>query len=442
MTDSRSDPLQLGVEAYLYLYPLVTMEISRRQLTNGEVGKNPGRAPMGQFAHIPAFPTADFKAVVRPNFDTLYSASWLDLSGGPVIVSMPDTDGRYYVFPIYDMWTDVFAAPGWRTTGTGEQHYALIPTGWSGALPDGVLPVTAPTPTVWIIGRTQTNGPSDYDAVHRVQAGFVATPLAAWGQPSSPPPFQPDPTVDMTTPPLDQVESMSAVEFFTLGSELMKIHAPHQTDFSVLSRSARIGLQVGETFDAGRLDGRTRSALEDVPKAAQDMMTEMVPHLARITNGWQMNTDTMGVYGNFYLKRAMVARMGLGANAPEDAIYPLLVADADGAPLSGDHDYLCHFAPDELPPAGAFWSITMYDTHGFQVANSLDRFAIGDRDPLVYNADGSLDIQIQHASPGPEKESNWLPAPDGPLGVTMRIYAPAAEALDGRWNPPPVRRVR
>jgi hypothetical protein len=443
MGESVFDPHQLGVEAYLYLYPLVTMEVSRRQMTNVAAGTGPGRAPMGQFAHVPAFPAADFRIVVRPNFDTLYSSVWLDLSGGPVVVSTPDTAGRYFVFPVYDMWTDAFAAPGWRTTGTGEQHHALVPPGWSGSLPGGVAAIAAPTPTVWIIGRTQTNGPADYEAVHQIQAGVAATPLARWGQPSAPPPpFEADPAVDMTTTPLDQVEALSATGFFTLAAELMKVHPPHPTDFSVLSRIARIGLRPGDGFDPARLDAPARSALDGAPKAAQELMTQGMPRLARVANGWGMNTDTMGVYGNFYLKRAIVARAGLGANPPEDAIYPLLVADADGAPLNGDHDYVCHFPAGQLPPADAFWSITMYDAHGFQAANPINRFAIGDRDPLAYNGDGSLDIYIQHASPGPGRESNWLPAPPGPLGVTMRIYAPRPEALDGRWNPPPVRRLR
>ena len=443
MSGSVFDPGQLGVEAYLYLYPLVTMEVSRRQMTNLAAGTLPGRAPMGQFAHVPAFPAADFRAVVRPNFDTLYSSAWLDLSGGPVVVSLPDTGGRYYVFPVYDMWTDAFAAPGWRTTGTGEQHYALVPPGWTGSLPGGVTALAAPTPTVWIIARTQTNGPADYAAVHQVQAGFTAAPLAWWGQPAGPPPpFEPDPAVDMTTPPLEQVEAMPATGFFTLAAELLKVHPPHPTDSSVLNRIARVGLRPGDSFDPARLDAQTRSALDGAPKAAQELMAQTMPRLARVTNGWQMNTDTMGVYGNFYLKRAIVARVGLGANPPEDAIYPLLVADADGAPVHGDHDYVCHFPAGELPPADAFWSVTMYDAHGFQAANPINRFAIGDRDPLVRNRDGSLDIYIQHASPGPDRESNWLPAPPGPLGITMRIYAPRPEAFDGRWNPPPVRRLR
>jgi hypothetical protein len=442
VSESRFDPHQLGVEAYLYLYPLVTMEVSRRQVTNVAAGQLPGRAPVGQFAHIPAFPAADFKAVVRPNFDTLYSSAWLDLSSGPVILSAPDTGGRYYLLPVYDMWTDVFAAPGWRTTGTGEQHHALIPPGWSGSLPAAVTPVKAPTSTVWVIGRTQANGPADYEAVHQVQAGYAVIPLDRWGQPPAPPPFRADPAVDMTTPPLDQVEAMTAVDFFAVAAELMKVHPPHPTDFSVLARIARIGLRPGGSFDSGQLDPKTRAALDMAPKAAQDLMTQAFPRLAKVVNGWSMNTDTMGVYGNFYLKRAIVARVGLGANQPEDAIYPVLVADADGAPLDGANDYLCHFEPGELPPADAFWSITMYDEHGFQAANPLNRFAIGDRDPLAYNSDGSLDIYVRHTAPGADKEPNWLPAPAGPLGITMRLYAPRPEALDGRWSPPPVRRVR
>jgi hypothetical protein len=171
-------------------------------------------------------------------------------------------------------------------------------------------------------------------------------------------------------------------------------------------------------------------------------MREKLPTLARVVNGWQMNTDTMGVYGNYYLKRAIVAMVGLGANQPEDAIYPMLLVDAEGKPLTGDEKYVLHFSKDEIPPAGAFWSITMYDAEGFQVANPINRFAIGDRDALKFNADGSLDIHIQHTSPGKDLESNWLPAPaEGRLGVTMRLYAPKPQALDGRWAPPAVRRV-
>jgi hypothetical protein len=170
-------------------------------------------------------------------------------------------------------------------------------------------------------------------------------------------------------------------------------------------------------------------------------MKNALPMLARITNGWQMNTDTMGVYGNFYLKRAIVALVGLFANQCEDAVYPLNVAADDGKPMDGANKYLMHFTKEELPPCDAFWSITMYDDEGFQSANPINRYAIGDRDELKYNTDGSLDIYMQHESPGADKESNWLPCPTDKLGITMRLYAPKAQALDGRWNPPAVQKV-
>jgi hypothetical protein len=154
----------IGVEAYVYFYPLVTMDITRKQSTNIEPGKEFGKGPMNMFVGVPEYPPADFKGVVRPNFDTLYSIAWLDLTKGPMVVSAPDTSGRYYLLPMLDMWSDVFASPGWRTTGTQAANYLLTPPGWSGTVPDGMTPISAPTPYVWIIGRTKTDGPPDYAA--------------------------------------------------------------------------------------------------------------------------------------------------------------------------------------------------------------------------------------------------------------------------------------
>jgi len=430
----------VAVSAYICLYPLVTMEITRLQATNVEPGQRPGFGPMNAFSHIREFPAADFKAVVRPNFDTLYSSAWLDLTGGPMVVSAgADPDGRYYELPMYDMWTDAFAVPGQRTTGTGAGVWAVIPPGWQGSLPRGVDRIDAPTPRVWIIGRTQTNGPADYPAVHKMQDSFGLIPLAHWGGQAPPVTAAIDPAVDVQTPPLDQVNGMSAAEFFDLGLSLMKLHPPHLTDWSLIAQMRRLGLAAGARVDD--LDPEVRDLLDDVPAQALQMMRQALPQLAKVVNGWQMNIDTMGVYGNFYVKRAIVAMMGLGANAAEDAIYPMLMADADGQPIIGDHDYVLHFGPDELPPVHAFWSVTMYDAAGFQAANPLNRFAIGDRDPLQYNADGSLDLYLQHESPGTEREANWLPAPRGPLGITMRLYSPQASVLTGTWAPPAVRRA-
>ena len=442
ITDSAQDAYEIGVEAYIYLYPLVTMDVTRRQMTNIEAGKRPGFGPMNTFSHMRAFPPADLKVVVRPNFDTLYSSGWLDLTSEPMIISAPDTGGRYYLLPMLDMWTDAFAVPGKRTSGTQPGRFAVVPPGWQGELPAGVRRIDAPTPYVWIIGRTQTNGPKDYEAVHQVQDGYTVTPLSRWGKEPQPVTVKLDPTVDMTTPTLEQVNKMPAGAYFTYAAELMKLHPPHLTDWSILARMQRIGLEPGKGFDIEILDPAVKQALERAPSDGLQSMQAKAPTLARVVNGWQMNTDTMGVYGDYYLKRAIVAMVGLAANQPEDAIYPLAFADADGKPLNGDNNYVLHFDKQELPPVEAFWSVTMYDQDGFQAANPLNRFAIGDRDALQYNADGSLDLYLQHDSPGPERESNWLPAPRGPLGVTMRLYAPKTEALDGRWVPPALQRVK
>lgn len=439
---SESEAYSIGVEAYQYFYPLISMDVTRRVTTNVPAGVKPGLGPMNAFHHFTAYPTADFREVVRPNFDTLYSSAWLDLTQEPMIISAPDTNGRYYLLPILDMWSEVFAAPGKRTSGTQAASWALVPKGWSGTLPQGVQRIESPTAYVWIIGRTQTNGPKDYEAVYKVQSGYAITPLSQWGKETQPIEFKFDSTVDMKTPPLVQVNTMPAAKYFSYGAELMKVNPPHSTDWSQVARLKRIGIEPGKSFD---FEGASPEVQAGLTRAASDglkLMVEKLPTLARVVNGWQMNTDTMGVFGNFYLKRAIVAMVGLGANQPEDAIYPLCIADSDGKPLEGSNKYILHFSKEELPPVEAFWSITMYDHEGFQVANSLNRFAIGDRDKLKFNADGSLDIYIQADSPGADKESNWLPSPaEGKLGITMRLYAPKPQALDGRWNPPAVKKV-
>jgi hypothetical protein len=431
----------IGVETYVYLYPLVLMDLTRRQMTNVEPGKILGRGPMSTFTHVREFPPADFKAVVRPNFDTLYSVGWLDLTAGPMVVSAADTDGRYYMLPMLDMWTDVFATPGKRTSGTQSQDYAVVPPGWNGEPPDGVRRIDAPTPYVWIIGRTQTNGPADYEAVHAVQDGFKMTRLDHFGREAEPVSVEVDASVDMETPPLDQVNAMAAADYFAYAAELMKLHPPHATDWSILARAKRIGLEPGQSFEWDGLDPAVRDGLESAPASAHIAMQAKLPTIAPVVNHWLMNIDTMGVYGDYYLKRALVAMMGLGANQAEDAVYPINLGDADGHPLDGDHDYTMHFAKEELPPVDAFWSVTMYDAAGFQAANSINRFAIGDRDALTFNSDGSVDLYLQHEDPGDEKRSNWLPAPGGPLGVTMRLYAPRATVLQGNWAPPPIKRA-
>jgi hypothetical protein len=430
----------IGVDAYIYFYPLLLMDLTRKQLTNIDQ-KEFGKGPMNMFVSVPAYPPADFKGVVRSNFDTLYSLAWLDLTREPLVISAPNTDRRYYLLPMLDMWTDVFASPGWRTTGTEAGNFLVTPPGWSGKVPAGFTRIAAPTPYVWIIGRTKTDGSGDYDAVHKIQAGYKITLLSRWSKTPEPVTVKSDPTVDMNTPPIVQVDTMAAGAYFAYAAELLKLHPPHLTDEPILAQMKRIGMEPGKIFDISKLDPGVRNGVEAAPAEAQQLMKWKVPTIARVANYWSMNTDTMGVYGNYYLKRAIVAQLGLGANLPEDAIYPLNLADDSGKPLDGLNQYTIHFEKGAAPPVRAFWSLTLYDSDGFQVANVLNRFAVSSWMPFNYNADGSLDLYFQSHTPGKDKEANWLPAPKGPFNLTMRLYSPEAAALTGKWNPPPIKKV-
>jgi hypothetical protein len=396
---------------------------------------------MNSFTNVAEYPPGDLKLVVRVNFDTLYSIAWIDMTKEPMIVSAPNIDGRYYLLPMLDMWTDVLASPGWRTTGTEAGNFLVTPLGWNGAVPAGMTRINAPTPYVWIIGRTKTDGPPDYAAVHKIQAGYKVTPLSQWGKPPQPVQVKIDPGVDMKTPPKTQVDTMAGDKYFAYAAELLKINPPHITDQPIIAQLKKIGIEPGKSFDIGKVDPAIRNALASAPGEAQALMAWKLPTLARVANGWSMNTDTMGVYGNYYLKRAMIAQAGIGANVPEDAIYPLNLGDESGRPLDGVNRYTIHFEKGATPPANAFWSITLYDNEGFQVPNSLNRFAVSSWMPWKYNADGSLDLYFQNESPDRDKEANWLPAPKGPFNLTMRIYAPKSDALTGKWDPPPVKRV-
>ena len=386
---------EIGMEAYIFLYPLITMDVTRRVTTNFPPGVRPGLGPANAFSHMRAFPATDFKEVVKPNFDTLYSSAWLDLTEEPMVVTAPDTGGRYYLLPMLDMWSDVFAVPGKRTSGTGPGSWAVVPPDWEGSLPAGIERIGAPSPYVWIIGRTQTNGPADYENVHAVQDGYSITPLSLWGTGPNTVEFALDPTVDMSTDPLNQVIAMSAAEYFAYGAELMKLHPPHLTDWSQVERMKRIGLEPGRSFDLPKADPVVRAALQRVPQEAGEKIREAFKDIGEVVNGWSMKSDTMGVWGNFYLKRACIAMTGLGANQPEDACYPDIVNDADGEPVVGGVRYVVHFDAGQLPPADALWSLTVYDVDGFPVPNPIGRHAIGDRDDLSFNGDGSLDIFIQ-----------------------------------------------
>lgn len=425
---------KIAEEAYIYLYPLVLMDLTRKVTTNVAEPKGID-GPLDTFASFTSYPPLNFTEVVRPNFDTLYTSLWMDLTEEPKILSLPDAKGRYYLVPTLSMWTDVIAAPGWRTTGTGAGDYAYVPPGWVGTLPAGVTRIESPSRYLWMIGRTAASGPDDYDAVHEFQNGMKLTPLSQWGNDWSAPAGTVDPSIDGKTPPLQQVKDMSAKDFFTYGADLMKLHPPKATDYSQVFRMARIGLIPGEDFS---MKGLTDDDLEGARKSAYAKIKEQSYHLGTVENGWNVTLGTYGSYGIEYLQRAAVGLYGLGCNQPEDAIYP---NHAKNIGPTTDV-YVLHFEADRIPPAGAFWSLTMYDDDGFAVPNPLNRANLASRMDLDYNADGSLDLYFGATSPGKDSEPNWLPAPsDKPWNVCMRLYAPEEAALSGKWTPPPLKKM-
>ena len=430
---------RIAAEAYLYFYPLVLMELTRRVSTNSAFSTTSRRGPMGVLVHSRAYPPAQFKTVVRPNFDTLYSSAWLDVSTEPYVISLPAVEDRFFMFALYDMWTEVFASPGTRTHGTGPLTFALCGPQWRGALPAGMTRVDAPTAVVWIIGRLETRGADDYSSVHALQDQMRLAPLSTWPR-FQVPAFEKDESIDMTTPPMFQVEQLSAREFFSLASELVTLYPPHGTDWSMTARLARTDFHVGAPFDIAQCATPIRAAYENASQVAHEMMRRRFATIAPIINGWSTISD-MGVWGNNYLKRAMIARSGLGAIPPEESLYPNLQRDDTNRPLHGSSSYLLRFEAGQLPPVDAFWSITVYDEHGYQVANELDRFALGSRDELEFSNDGSLEIVLSHHPPREHSLRNWLPVPQAPFALTMRLYLPRDAASFGAWSAPLARRL-
>ena len=258
---TEKEAYEIGIEAYHYFYPLISTDVTRRVQTNMPAGVKSGFGPMNTFIHAPAFPTAELRIIVRPNFDTLYSTAWLDLTKEPMIISAPDTNGRYYLLQMMDMWTDTFAAPGKRTSGTKAVSFAVVPRGWKGNLPKGITSIESSTPYVWIIGRTQTNGPKDYDAVHKVQDGYKVTPLSQWGKKAKQFTFVADQNIDMKTPPLVQITTMPAAKYFSYAAELMKLNPPHVTDWSQVARLKRIGIEPGKSFDINKVSPEVKARL-------------------------------------------------------------------------------------------------------------------------------------------------------------------------------------
>jgi hypothetical protein len=441
-----SEDFWTAVDAYIYGYPLVTMEMTRRIVTNVAEVKGT-RGPMGHLIKLREYPNASFRDVTAPNADTLYTTSFLDVGQEPWVFSFPDMGERYFLFPMLDGWTDVFQVPGSRTTGEKAQTFAITGPGWSGTLPAGVTEYKSPTSIVWLLGRIYCTGtPEDYAAVHKIQDACKLQPLSSWGKDYTPPPGKVDPSVDMKTAVRDQVNRMSAVEYFTLLCELMKTNPPAEADEPALEKFASIGIVPGKDFDKSKFDPDFEKRVPEIGFGRIMLHFKFSDGDVQDINGWGFTTKT-GVYGTNYVQRALITAIGLGANRPQDAIYPTSLKDGNG-PLArsydGGDDYVVTFKKGQLPPVKGFWSITMYDENYFFVDNPINRYSISARQNLKANADGSVSLLIQNKSPGADKEANWLPAPKGKFYLMMRLYWPDESnpsILDGSWVIPPVKKA-
>jgi len=425
--------LAIGVEAYVWGYPLVVMR--RTMLLQTQTGG----VPINGFANAHALATPQDRSVVLPNIDTLYSLAWLDLRGGPLVLHVPDTHGRYYVLQMLDMYTNTFANIGKRVTGTLEGRFLISGPDWHGAVPMNMKPVTAPTNTVWIIGRTLVNGEADVPNVVALQNQYTLTPLSTYlGTPTAATPI-PTPAATGTSGSPQDVAS-AGIEFYDeLGMALVG-NPPPADQASLLQRFGKVGIGPGRTPSTQVDDLAVRAALAAAPAAGDQLMTKIAKAAGKPANGWTVDLHT-GTYDEHFLLRALTAKNGLGANVPAEAVYAIARVDAAGQTLSGAHAYRLSFAAGQLPPVDAFWSLTLYGTDLFLVANPINRYAITDRTAgLQRTANGGLDIYIQHEAPAGH-EANWLPAPAGEFLLVLRAYNPKPPILDGSYTIPQVRQI-
>ncbi len=396
--------------------------------------------PADPLQRVRAFPEARFRGVVRPNVDTLYSSAFIDMNRGPWLFEMPAQSPRYTVMPFMDAWTNVFASPGTRTMGERGGRFLLAGPHWRGTVPDGLQLLRAPTRLVWLIGRTETRGTSDYPVVHRLQDALVLRPLNLdAGHAASPDtaalhPPTPRPAIA----PIDAVRQMPVQDFFERLALLMVDNPPGPADAPMLAKLARLGIAADQPPQWGLLE---RGAVA-LGRAIAERKVQQALDRRATRNGWITPPAILGNYGAVYDIRAVVAMIGLGANLPADAMYPSTRVDGQGQALHGSHRYRLHFDSTQLPPVDAFWSLTAYGNDDFFIDNPLNRFARSSHDPLLRNADGSLDLYVQADPPPPEQQANWLPVQaSAPFQLTLRLYRPRAAALDGRWDPPPLKRL-
>ncbi|ARN76422.1 hypothetical protein BST96_14320 [Oceanicoccus sagamiensis] len=416
--------------AYIYGYPLLLMHETEKVMLSGPVAEN-------QLTHNITFPDHNFRNVVRPNVDTLYTIAWLNLAKEPQVLSVPDMGERYYISPFMDAWTNVFASVGTRTTGNQAGDYILVGPDWQGELPQDVATIQSPTNQVWMIQRIQTNGTDDVEAVKTMQKQFALASLSQWQQGISTEVYSG--TISKNDPdnnPALTVEQMSANTFLATLADVLALQASPAEDKAAIETLAALGVTAGQYSPDAQ--GWLGQAMADwAINFTQEKIKQQLAEPRELDNGWAIFRDGIGNYGTDYRFRTGVAIIGLGALPPEDALYPNTLVDSTGQTLDGQHSYKLHFQAGQVPPVNAFWSVTMYDSEGFLIENPINRYALGSRDKLQYNADGSLDILLQQQRPASGTD-NWLPTPSDNFAVTLRLYAPQSSATNGSWPLPQV----
>jgi len=437
---SSDELLQIIGESYVYGYPLVLMDLTKKVSTNIKT-PHPTRAsaPVNQLGHFREFPDHTLTAVVKPNVDTYYSIAWLDLEKEPQVLSVPATD-RYYLLPFYDAYSNVFASPGTRTTGTDAQKFLIAGPNWTGETPPDLTLIQAPTNIVWMLGRIQVNSPEDgATTVKAIQDGMNLTPISAYNIDDYTPPQGIVNPEYQDIVPVKTIQTLDVNTYLNRVAELMVKNPPKTADSTIVRKMAKIGLVPGKPFNISTDNLILRTKLNKLPDFIHKKMKirRAEPDTALLTNGWMLVNEGIGTYGVDYLRRAYIDFIGLGACIPEDAVYPNCTRDINGDPLDAGTKYRVHFDADQLPPVNAFWSLTAYNADEFLVKNDLNRFALGDRDDLTYNEDGSLDLYIQSNTPEGKYLQNWLPIPqEGLFYLTLRLYWPKEEVLNGDWDIP------
>ena len=444
--DAREEAARLlGMEVCIFGYPLVLMDVTRAVMTaaakSGEYS-----APVGQFTRMLKFADPDFKNILRLSRDGLWSTAFIDLGGEPFILTIPAITGRHYIAQGLNMWSDNFMSLGPRTTGMAAGNFLISGPRWEEKLPAGVKTgYPCATRFAWLRIQTIAAGPQDFQAVIAIENDFKLTPLSAWGKPDATPDSTPvEAGVDTTSTPSDQVERMDAGTFYGRLARLMKDNPPYPSDQrNIGGKIGKLGIAPGADFDIGKIDPAIARGLNRAVKDAQTKIAD-APIEMKGTNGWS-SLANLSTQPPDYDNRAALAGFGLGAPWGEDVLCPTAYHDGDGKLLDGAGKYVLRLEKDDkgriFPSNAGIWSVSAYDGN-YQVRNPIDRYAISPSMPLKYNADGSLDIYLQSAPPGPDKESNWLAcAPSGRINVTIRVYWPEHGLLDGSFKMPPIRRV-